>query len=450
VAPSPVSVDRGVNVQEFIEGFEAARSVMASTGVSWVDSLRRDAAARFADVGVPTRKREGWKYTDLSALRKRTWRDVRAEDANAHIDVIPSIFPADVPRFRLVFVHGRAKPELWRIDGLPPGVSISTLAGMLDAPSATFESNLGRIATDAHQPLLSLNTALMRDGFVVHIGAGVRLAAPLEIVFIGGMAADAVAYHPRNLVIVEEGGSLTLVEHHVGIGGGAYFANAVTELDVGDDGELRHYVLQSQGDHAVHVETVHGVIGRNATLEAFRLARGGQVSRSEVAVRLEGMGARCTLSGAYLARDKQICDNTTLIEHHAPDTACREVFKGVLDDAARGVFQGCIVVQRDARNADGHQLSKALLLSDAAEIDQKPELRIFADAVKCSHGAAAGQLDDDALFYLRARGLPEAAARRLLIEAFLADAFDEISEETVRAAMRAAVADWFAGGRGTD
>ena len=274
----------------------------------------------------------------------------------------------------------------------------------------------------------------MEDGFVVRIGSEVRLAEPLEVVFIGGMAAEAVAYHPRNLVIVEEGSSLTLVEHHVGIGGGAYFANSVTELQVRDEGHLRRYVLQSEGDQGLYLETVHAEVGRDATLEAFGLASGGRLARSEISVRLDGPGARCVLAGAYVCRGKQVCDNTTLIEHRAPNTTCREVFKGVLDDAARGVFQGCIVVHRGARNADGHQLSKALLLSDAAEIDQKPELRIFADEVKCSHGAAVGQLDRDALFYLRARGLPEDAARRLLIEAFLAEAFEEISVEEVREA----------------
>jgi Fe-S cluster assembly protein SufD len=437
-------------VQNFVGSFETAKSVLPGTAIPWLMSLREQGAGRFAGLGLPTRKVEAWKYTDLSALRQTRWRGVGAEEVAARIDFIPSLFPAEVPRFRLVFVHGRARPDLWLVGDVPPEVTIGSLAGALNAPSAAVEGRLGRIATDERQPLLSLNTALMEDGFVVRIGSGVRLAEPLEVVFIGGMAADAVAYHPRNLVIVEEGSSLTLVEYHVGIGGGAYFANSVTELEVRDEGHLRRYVLQSEGDQGLYVETVHAEVGRDATLEAFGLASGGRLARSEISVRLDGPGARCVLAGAYVCRGKQVCDNTTLIEHRAPNTTCREVFKGVLDNAARGVFQGCIVVHRGARNADGHQLSKALLLSDAAEIDQKPELRIFADEVKCSHGAAAGQLDHDALFYLRTRGLPEDAARRLLIEAFLAEAFEEISEQTVRDAMLAAVADWFADGEGAD
>lgn len=437
-------------MQDFVESFEAARSVLPGTATPWVRSLREEAAARFARLGLPTRKLEAWKYTNLGEFRQVPWRRIRGEDGAARIDFIPSLFAPEHPRFRLVFVHGRARPDLWLVEGVPPGVTIESLARALSAPSAAFEDSFGRIAFDERQPLLALNTTLMEDGFVVRVGSGVRLAEPLEVVFIGGMAADAVAYHPRNLVIVEEGSSLTLVEHHVGIGGGAYFANAVTELAVKDEGHLRRYVLQSEGAQSLHVETVHAEVGRNATLEAFGLARGSRLARSETCIRLDGPGARCVLVGAYVCRRKQVCDNTTLVEHRAPNTTCREVFKGVLDDAARGVFQGCIVVHRDARNADGHQLSKALLLSDAAEIDQKPELRIFADEVKCSHGAAAGQLDRNALFYLRSRGLAEDAARRLLIEAFLADAFNEISEEKAKDAMLAAVADWFAEGKGAD
>ncbi len=437
-------------MQSFVESFATPTSVLPGTAIPWVRSLREAAAARFAGLGLPTRKLEAWKYTDASALGQTTWRGVRGEDGATRIDFIPSLFEPEIPRFRLVFVHGRARPDLWRVEGAPPGVTIWSMATALSTPSAAVEGSFGRIAGDERQPMLALNTALMEDGFVVHVGRGVRLAEPLEVVFIGGMAADAVAYHPRSLVIVEEGSSLTLVEHHIGIGGGAYFANSVIELEVKDEGHLRRYVLQSEGDQGLHVETVNAEVGRDATLEAFGLARGGRLARSEVSVRLDGPGARCVLAGAYVCRGKQVCDNTTLIEHRAPNTTCREVFKGVLDDAARGVFQGCIIVHRGARNADGHQLSKALLLSNAAEIDQKPELRIFADEVKCGHGAAAGQLDRDALFYLRTRGVQEDAARHLLIEAFLADAFEEISEQKVRDAMLAAVTDWFADGEGAE
>ena len=434
-------------MESFVENFEAVKPALPGTAIPWVRSLRAEAAARFAGSGLPTRKLEAWKYTDLSPLGQIAWRGVQAEDLAARIDFIPSFFPPGVPRFRLVFVHGRARPDLSLVEGLPRQVTIGNMADALSTPSAAFESSFGRIATDERQPLLALNTALMEDGFVVRVGKGVRLDKPIEVVFIGGMAADAVAYHPRNLVVLEEGSSLTLVEHHVGIGGGAYFANSVTELEVKGEGALRRYVLQSEGDQGFHVETTHGVVGRNATLEAFGLALGGRLARGETSVRLDGSGGDCVLAGAYLGRDKQVCDNTTLIEHRAPSTSCRETFKGVLDDAARGVFQGCIVVHREARKADGRQLSKALLLSDTAEIDQKPELRIFADEVKCSHGAAVGQLDRDALFYLRARGLPEDAARRLLIEAFLAEAFEEISVEEVREAMLGAAGKWFAAAR---
>jgi len=204
---------------------------------------------------------------------------------------------------------------------------------------------------------------------------------------------------------------------------------------VGRGATLRHYRVQAESRDATHVTTTHVRVGRDATYENFTLAISGRLSRNEISVRLEGEGGRCSLNGAYLMRGSEHCDNTTLIEHLVPRTACREVFKGVLDDESRAVFQGRIVVHKDAQNTDGHQLCKALLLSTGAEIDAKPELEIYADDVKCSHGATTGQLDETALFYLRSRGVPEALARNLLVQSFLGEALDQITSDEVRAAL---------------
>jgi Fe-S cluster assembly protein SufD len=273
---------------------------------------------------------------------------------------------------------------------------------------------------------------------------GVRAEVPIEIVFVGGLTERPIAYHPRNLILVEEGGAATVVEHHVGVGAGAYFANGVTEIRVAERGHLRHYIVQAESREAIHLATAHVEVARDATYEAFTLSTGSRLARNEASVRLTGEGAHCGLSGAYLMCGRQHCDNTILIEHVVPRTSCREVFKGVLDDQARAVFQGKIVVHREAQKTDGHQVSKALLLSDGAEIDMKPELEICADDVKCSHGAAAGELDHDALFYLRSRGVPEPLARGLLVEAFIEEAFEEMSCEDLRATLMANVSNWLA------
>jgi len=198
---------------------------------------------------------------------------------------------------------------------------------------------------------------------------------------------------------------------------------------------LRHYRVQTENMEATHLGSMHVRVGRDATYETFCMSAGGRLSRTEAFVRLEGQGAHCGLNGAYLMKGREHCDNTTVIEHTVPRTTCREVFKGVLDDESKGVFQGKIVVHKDAQKTDGHQLSKALLLSDNAGMDAKPELEIYADDVKCSHGATCGQLDTTALFYLRSRGIPDALARNLLIQSFVAEALEEISDEAVRQSM---------------
>jgi Fe-S cluster assembly protein SufD len=241
---------------------------------------------------------------------------------------------------------------------------------------------------------------------------------------------------------LEEGSQLTLVKTHAGIDVGGYFTNAVTDIHIGDGATLRHYTVQAENRDAIHLVTANVSVGRDATYEAFSLAIGGRLSRSESTVRLTAEGGHCNLSGAYLMRGREHCDNTTLVEHLSPDATSREVFKGVLDDDSRGVFQGKIIVHKDAQRTDGHQLSKALLLSDRAEMDAKPELEIYADDVKCSHGAATGQLDETSLFYLRSRGIPEALARNLLIQSFMGEALKEISDETVREAMEGRILHW--------
>ena len=251
-----------------------------------------------------------------------------------------------------------------------------------------------------------------------------------------------MAYFPRNLIVLEKGAEATVVKHHVALGVGAYFANAVTEIDIGPGARLHHYEVQAEALEATHLSTVHARIARDATYDSFNLSIGGRLSRNEVSVRLEGEGAHCGLNGAFLMRGSEHCDNTTVIDHLVPHTTCREVFKGVLDDESRAVFQGRIVVHEDAQHTDGHQLCKTLLLSTGAEIDAKPELEIYADDVKCSHGATTGQMDETALFYLRSRGVPEALARNLLVQSFLGEAFEEIQSEEIRQAFTDQAVHW--------
>ncbi len=420
-------------IDGFLADFEATAPGLPGHGLSWMDALRKEGIERLRDLGLPTAKVEDWKYTRLRPLEDTRYRPVTEADGTASVDQLPSLLES--AGARIVFVNGCLRADLSSLDALPEGVVVESLADAMRRDADWVEGYLGRIAEREHHPLMALNTALMNSGAIVHVKKNVRVEAPIEIVFVAGLTDAPVAYHPRNLIVMDEGSDATLIKHHAGAGVGAYFANTVTEIHVGDNARLRDYRIQTENLEATHLASQHVRVGRDGTFETFGLAAGGRLCRTETYVRLEGAGAHAGLNGAYLMKGREHCDNTTLVEHLVPHTTCREVFKGVLDDESRGVFQGKIVVHKDAQKTDGQMLSKTLLLSDKAEMDAKPELEIYADDVKCAHGATTGQLDTTALFYLRSRGIPDALARNLLVQSFVAEALDEISHEAVREAL---------------
>ena len=431
------------NTLAFVDDFDATRPGLPGADLSWLKDIREAGIERFSDLGLPTPKLEDWKYTRLRPLEDTVYQPITEEDGMAVIDHVPSLLPDPGGRPRLVFVNGRMRPSFWIVGDLPDGVHLEYLRDVLMHTPEWAEAHIGRLHGDAEgQSLVALNTAMMDSGFVLRVDAGVKVEQPLEVVFIGGLTDHPVAYFPRNLIVLGEGAEATVVKHYVGMGVGAYFANTVTEIDIGEGARLNHYKVQAETLDATHLSTTHVHVAKDATYEYFNLSIGGRLSRNEVSVRLEGEGAHAGLNGAYLMRGSEHCDNTTMIEHLAPHTTCREIFKGVLDDQSRAVFQGRIIVRKEAQGTDGHQLCKTLLLSTGAEIDVKPELEIYADDVKCSHGATTGQIDETALFYLRSRGIPKALARNLLVQSFLGEALDEISNEEVRLAFTDKVLHW--------
>jgi Fe-S cluster assembly protein SufD len=428
-------------VQSFVEQFGALRGELPGAALPWLSDLRAAGIERFASLGLPRPDVEAWKYTRLRPLETTGFTPAGTADA-VSIDGLPALLPQGGIDHRVIFVNGRLRQCLSMPGELPEGVELGGLADALQRDPEALAANLGRIGEPDGQSMLALNTAMMRDGLVLRVKRGVSVSLPIEVAYVGASGKDPLAFHPRNLIVLEPGSRATVVEHHVGLGAGAYFANSGTEIRIEDGAQLHHYKIQEEGAEAVHVATLHAHLGRDALYDGFTLTTGGRVSRHEVSVRLAGLGAECHLNGAYMVRGEQHCDTTTTIEHLMPQTSCREVFKGVIDEKARAVFQGRIVIHPKAQQSNGHQLSKALLLSDQAEIDTKPELEIYADDVKCSHGATAGDLDRDALFYLRARGIPEDAARDILIEAFLADTINEIAAEGLCPALMASVGHW--------
>ena len=420
------------NSFNFVSGIDSERSSLPGAGLSWLKAMRQNSLNRYSVLGLPTQKMESWKYTSLKPLQEACFTCANDEDGMVAIDKVPSLLSEHGEFTRLVFVNGRIRPS-FKIEGnLPRGVHLNHLSDILNEAPEWAEKYLGQSKDTDGLAFVHLNTAMMDTGYVLRIDPGVVVEQPIEVVFIGGVAENPVAYFPRNLLVLGDGAQATVVESHVGVGVGTYFSNTVTEVNLGSGSKLNHYKFQAENSDAMHLSTVQALVSKDATYNTFALSIGGKLSRNEVLVRLEGSGAHTGVSGGYLMRGKEHCDNTTVIEHLAPNTSSREIFKGVLDDQSRAVFQGRIVVQKDAQKTDGYQLCKTLLLSSGAEIDAKPELEIYADDVKCSHGATTGQIDETALFYLRSRGIPEILARNLLVQSFLGEALEEISEDDIR------------------
>jgi Fe-S cluster assembly protein SufD len=336
----------------------------------------------------------------------------------------------------LVVVDGRFSPELSSLASLPAGVAVQDLKSALSVEGDTLERHLTRVASVVDQPFVALNTAFVEDGAFVSIAPKTIVANPIHLLFVSTGDADAATVsHPRVLIVAGEGSQSQVVEGYVGTDGRRYFTNAVTEVVTEASAIVDHYKVQQESSTAFHVGSMSVGAARASTFSSHSLSLGGQLVRNDVVARLGGEGAECTLNGLYLAGGTTLVDNHTTIDHAMPHCASHEVYKGILRDKARAVFNGKIIVRPDAQKTDAKQTNKALLLSDDAQINTKPELEIFADDVKCTHGAAVGQLDEDALFYLRARGLPLAEATHMLIQAFAGDIVQRVKVPTLRAEL---------------
>ena len=420
--------------------FEEAAPRLPGADVAWLDALRAQGIEAFRAGGLPTRKVEAWRYTNLNALAKLSL--VPAAEASG-LDAVPDSALAVEGACRIVFVNGRLRADLSDLDRLPEGVEATGLADLLARDPSALEADYKAAPQGREGALASLNDAFMADGLVLRIAEGAKVDTPIHLISVGVPAAgQAIAFHPRNLVVAGKNSRATLVESHVGLGEGSYFSNGLTDVTVGKGAALTHAKLQDEGAAAFHVALTRATIADEAVYDSFVLHRGAELARNEIHASIDGSGAECRLNGAYLGTGRQHVDNTTVIDHKAPGSVSSEVFKGVLAGRSRGVFQGRIVVHRDAQQTNGNQLNKTLLLSRDAEMDSKPELEIYADDVKCSHDATIGELDDMALFYLRARGIDEATARDMLVSAFLNEAMSELRDEKLAAAFAERAAGW--------
>ena len=403
-------------------------------GPRWLQDLRDRGAARFAALGFPTVRDEEWRFTNISPIANTEFVPAtEPEPVTEH--ALREVVYSDAPN-RIVVLNGRFASQLSRVNGLPNGVRVGSLAAAVTEHADVVPRYLGQLAEFGTKAFTALNTALAVDGLYVHIPDGVILNEPLHLLFLTEAgAAQPMMSNVRTLVVVGDRSQARIVETYVGLGGGRYFTNAVTELFAGEGAVVDHYKVQQESVDAFHVASMHVHATRSANVSSHSFSLGGKIVRDDVAALLDGEGAECTLNGLYLADGDRLVDNHTAIDHAKPHCPSHEVYKGILGGKARAVFNGKIVVRQDAQKTDAKQTNRALLLSDNASINTKPQLEIFADDVKCTHGAAIGQLDDDAIFYLRARGLTYFEARDMMIHAFAGEILDRVKIEPLRVAL---------------
>jgi Fe-S cluster assembly protein SufD len=424
--------------EQFVKAWQAreARSQEAS---AWLRDVRRRAIDRFAEVGLPTTRDEEWRFTPVTPIANTTF--VEAEPVH--------VVPADLAGLslgtgtlaELVFVNGTFAPGLSCIGTLPAGVEVGSLAQALASRPADVERWLGSVARIDASPFTALNTAAVEDGAFVYIPRHAIVSEPVHLIFYSTVSGAPSASYPRLLFVAEEHSESRLIETYAGPAGQVYFTNSVSEFIAGDRAIVDHVRVQRESTAAFHVASMQLRTGRETVFVSHNLALGGGLVRNDIGAVLGGEGGDTTLNGLYLADGQQLIDNHTTIDHALPHNGSHEVYKGILGGKARGVFNGKIIVRPDAQKTDAKQTNKALILSDDAQINTKPQLEIFADDVKCTHGATVGQLDAEMLFYLRARGLGLDQARALLIRGFAGDVIGRLKFEPLRERIEAALVE---------
>jgi Fe-S cluster assembly protein SufD len=420
----------------YLKELESFAGAATAEGPEWLEPVRRAARDRFARTGFPSAREEEWRFTPVTPIVQTSWRsaDGGAEDVTRE-QVAPFVF-GHAEWCTLVFVNGEYMPGLSSAGSLPPGVVATTLSEALTSRGDLVRRHLGRYAMVEENPFTALNTAFFRDGGFVYVPAGLDLPLPVNLVFVTTSDAAGTVIHPRNLILVERNARASVVESYVTLAPGArYWTNPVTEVWTGANSWVEHTRIQRESEAAYHLATTQAEVSRDSHYRSFSLAMGAALARHNLNARLADQYAEALLYGLYITHGEQLVDNHTVLYHDHPNGHSWEVYKGILDGRSRAVFNGKVMVKPEAQKTDAKQTNRNLVLSDFAKVNTKPQLEIFADDVKCTHGATIGQLDEIALFYAQSRGLPADEARRLLTYAFAAEVIEEVALQPVRAEL---------------
>jgi Fe-S cluster assembly protein SufD len=410
--------------------------VVAPPSPAWLEPIRRSALHRFASTGFPSAREEEWRFTPVGPIAQTAWKPATGGTGSLSREQLAPFVFGHSEWCTLVFVNGEYRPGLSSAGNLPAGVIASTLSEALTQNSDVVQRHLTRYARIEESPFTALNTAFFQDGGFLYVPAGIDLSLPVHLIFVTTTESSDTATHPRNLVVVERNARASVVESYVTLAPGTrYWTNPVTEVWTGANSWVEHTRIQRESEAAYHIATTQAEVSRDSHYRSFSMAMGGRLARHNLNARLADSYSEALLYGLYITHGEQLIDNHTVLYHDHPNCHSWEVYKGILDDRSHAVFNGKVLVKPEAQKTDAKQTNRNLVLSDFAKVDTKPQLEIFADDVKCTHGATVGQLDEIALFYARSRGVPAAEARRLLTYAFAAEVIEEVALEPVRAEL---------------
>jgi len=416
--------------------YQTLRARAAGNGWAWYADRRDAAMQRFNHLGFPHSKLEAWRFTDVRPIAQTTFRVPHTPSDRPKYETIAQLAFGGIARHRLVCVDGRFRPDLSTLDKLPRGVTVCSLAEAAHEHADLLRRHLGQYADDENNAFTVLNGAFLEDGGFVHIDREVVIDEPIYLLLFSCCSDQPQMTHPRNVILAEPGSRATVIENSVSnCSHGGYFTNAVTECHVAETAQLHHYLLQRESEAAYNISSLYVRQERESRFDSHTILLGAKLCRNEVHVTLAGERCESLINGLYLPHDQQHMDNHMRVNHAAPNCDSRQFYRGILTDQASAVFCGRIVVDRPAQKTDAKQSNANLLLSDDAKVDTMPQLEIFADDVKCTHGATSGEIDEEALFYLMARGIPEDAARGMLIYAFAHEAIDRMSVDAIRAPL---------------
>jgi Fe-S cluster assembly protein SufD len=422
----------------YLESFTGFGRTAVGHNLPWLRKLREDAFARFCEAGFPTTQAEDWRFTNVAAIARTPFELARDGRVGLSRERLRE-FRLPGAACQLVFVNGQFAREFSSLQNLPTGLEVANLGEQISQKPGSLEKKLGHYLNTQRDAFAALNTAFLEDGAYVHVRRGIIVEAPIYILFVSTGKQATTVTHPRNLIVADEASQLTVVEDYVSVESGTAFCNTVTEVVAADDSVVSHYMIEREDKEAFNVSTLRIQQGRNANVSSHSVLLGGALVRNNVHPVLAGEGSECLINGLFIGHDRQHLDNYMLVEHASPHCGSRQFYNGILDDKARGVFHGRIIVHKDAQKTDAKQTNRNLLLSDEAQIDTKPQLEIYADDVKCTHGATIGQIDETALFYLRSRGIDEASARKLLLLAFADECLDRMKHGPARTHVEALI-----------